>query len=38
VTFEEWMVRWHGRILTEAAIRELRLVVENLSKEDEEDE
>jgi hypothetical protein len=34
VTFEDWLIRWHGRILTEMAIRELRQIVE---KEDEDE-
>jgi hypothetical protein len=38
VTLEEWIVRFYQRILTEAAIRELRLVVEMLAKEEEQDE
>jgi hypothetical protein len=38
VTFEEWVIRWHGRILTEAALRELRVAVEALQKEEDSDE
>lgn len=34
MTLEEWFVRWHGRILTDAAIRELRLILE---REDEDE-
>lgn len=38
MNFEEWIVRWHGRVLTEAALSELRHVVEALEKEEELDE
>lgn len=34
MTFEEWIVRWHQRTLTDAAIRELRLILEREEEED----
>lgn len=38
MTFEEWQIRWWGRILTEAALRELKVVVEAIAKEEDSDE